>query len=337
MRRSHPDAGVDLSLHIGINTGLVLAGSVGGGSRLDYSVMGDAVNVAARLEEEAGPGEILIGPDTRRLAGHAFQCEAAGAIRVRGRGESLAVWRVRGERGTGRGDRGGRPGRALDSPLVGRETERKRFQATVARTLAGEGGVLFVLGEAGLGKSRLTTEVRRSSPPGVVWLEGRSLSYGKDLSYLPFREIVRQAAGMDVDDTDQERLQKLARLVGRLFGDDAEVVLAVLATLLSLPMPEELDERVRYFEGEAVGRQIVRSLRLLFRRLAGGAPPRSGSRRCALAGPVVPGLSRRPVPLDSGGGSERVPGRAARGRITPLRLCARSHETAALIMSRRST
>jgi predicted ATPase len=276
MRRALPtfasDRGVDLSLHIGINTGLVLAGSVGGGNRLDYSVMGDAVNVAARLEEEAGPAEILIGPDTHRLAGHVFQCETAGAIRVRGRGEPLAVWRVVAEAITGTGDHGGRPGRALSSPLVGREKERGQFQATVARTLGEEGGVLFVLGEAGLGKSRLTTEVRRSSPPGVVWLEGRSLSFGKDLSYLPFREILQQAAGTSADDTDQERLQKLALLVERLFGDDAEVVLPVLATLLSLPMPEELEERVRYLDGEALGRQVVRSLRLLFRRLAKERP-----------------------------------------------------------------
>jgi class 3 adenylate cyclase/tetratricopeptide (TPR) repeat protein len=276
MRRALPaftsSAGVDLSLHIGINTGLVLAGSVGGGNRMDYSVMGDAVNVAARLEEEAGPGEILIGPDTRRLAGQVFLCESAGAIRVRGRGESLAVWRVVRERGTATEERGGPPGRALDSPLVGREKERAQFEGTVARTLAGEGGVLFVLGEAGLGKSRLTTEVRRSSPTGVVWLEGRSLSFGKDLSYLPFREILQRAAGTSADDADQERLVKLALLVERLFGDDAEVVLSVLATLLSLPMSDELEERVRYLEGEAMGRQIARSMRLLLRRLAEERP-----------------------------------------------------------------
>ena len=191
---------------------------------------------------------------------------------MRGRRELLAVWRVVAETIRGTGDNGDRPGRALNSPLVGREKERAQFEATVAQTLAGEGGVLFVLGEAGLGKSRLTTEVRSSSPPGVVWLEGRSLSFGKDLSYLPFREILQQAAGTSAHDTDVERLEKLALLVERHFGDDREVALSVLATILSIALPEELEEQVRFLDGDALGRQVVRSMHLLFRRLAEERP-----------------------------------------------------------------
>ena len=262
------ERGTTLDAHFGINSGLVLAGPVGAGSRAEYSVMGDAVNVASRLAEAAAPGEILAGPTTCRLARQFFSCEPTGQVRLRGRNEPLAVWRVIGEATTGAADPGTSSGRLIGSPLVGRDEERDRFLAALARTHAGEGGVLFVLGEAGLGKSRLAAEVRRVCPAGLLWLEGRSQSFGMDLSYLPFREILRQTAGIDDGDPDEGRLEKLARLVERLQGGENPWALPSLGVLLGLSLPEELAQRVASLDGETMGRQVVRSLLHLLRRLA---------------------------------------------------------------------
>jgi hypothetical protein len=106
-------------------------------------------------------------------------------------------------------------GRGVGSPLVGRDGEKQTFAAALDRTLQGEGGILTVVGDAGLGKSRLTAEVRRLAPPGLNWLEGRTVSFGRQLSYWPFLELVQGAAGIDADDSEQERSAKLAALVAK--------------------------------------------------------------------------------------------------------------------------
>jgi class 3 adenylate cyclase/tetratricopeptide (TPR) repeat protein len=261
------ERGTALQAHFGLNTGLVLAGAVGAGSRTEYSVMGDAVNVASRLAETAAPGEVLVGPDTHRVAGHLFQCEEAGPVRIRGRAEALTVYRVLGVRDAA-GPATTRPGRWVGSPLVGREREKEAFVAALDRLPQDEGGILAVVGDAGLGKSRLTAEVRRLADPELTWLEGRTLSFGRQLSYWPFLELLQAAAGIDTDDGEAERSAKLERLVGRLFEDEASDVLPYLATLLALPVPEELHEKVRYLGGDAMGRQVFRTMRLFVSRLA---------------------------------------------------------------------
>ncbi len=265
------ERGTALQAHIGLNTGLVLAGAVGAGSRTEYSVMGDAVNVASRLAETSAPGEILVGPDTHRRAGHLFQCEEAGPVRIRGRVEALTVYRVLGARAA-TGPAATRPGRWVGSPLVGRGREKEAFVAALDRVLQGEGGILAVVADAGLGKSRLTAEVRRLAGPELTWLEGRTLSFGRAISYWPFLELLQSAAGIDSDDDEAERSEKLERLVGLLFAEETTDVLPYLATFLSLPVPEELQDKVRYLDGEAMGRQVFRTMRLFVSHLAGERP-----------------------------------------------------------------
>ncbi len=255
-----------------LNTGLVLAGAVGAGSRTEYSVMGDAVNVASRLAETSAPGEILVGPGTYRRVGHLFACEEARPVRIRGRAEAVTVYRVLGALRR-QGPHATRPGRWVGSPLVGREREKEAFVAAVDRVSSREqGGILAVVGDAGLGKSRLTAEVRRLAGPELTWLEGRTLSFGRAISYWPFLELVQAAAGIDSDDEEAERSEKLERMVARLFAEETPDILPYLATFLSLPVPEELEDKVRYLDGEAMGRQVFRTMRLFVTRLAQERP-----------------------------------------------------------------
>ena len=265
------ERGTALQAHFGLNTGLVLAGAVGAGGRSEYSVMGDAVNVASRLAETSAPGEILVGPDTYRVAGHLFQCKEAGPVRIRGRAEARTVYRVLGARAAA-GPKSMPAGRWVGSPLVGREREKQAFVAALDRTLQGEGGILAIVADAGLGKSRLTAEVRRLAGPELTWLEGRTLSFGRTISYWPFLELVQAAAGIDSDDDEGKRSEKLERLVERLFVQETADVLPYLATLLTLPVPEELQDKVRYLGGEAMGHQVFRTMRLFVSRLAKKRP-----------------------------------------------------------------
>lgn len=137
---------------------------------------------------------------------------------------------------------------------------------------AGDGGIVGVLGEAGLGKSRLVAEVRHQvDGTEVLWLEGRALSFGQTLSYWPFLEIFRGWTGITEEDSEAESQGKLDRRVRALFPEVADV-LPYLATLLGLPVPAELEQRVKYLDGEAMGRQVFRSVRRVFEYLARQRP-----------------------------------------------------------------
>ncbi len=185
-------AGMELAARMGLNTGPVVVGKIGDNLRMDYTAVGDTTNLAARLQQLAEPGSVYAAEATVRAARGAVECEALGVRSVKGRAEPVAVYRVR------RARRAGEPapaGREIGSPLVGRDAEVAALRNRIERLERGEGGIVCLIGEAGLGKSRLVTEVRRGAP-GPRWLEGRALSFGRTISYWPFLEILRADAGI---------------------------------------------------------------------------------------------------------------------------------------------
>src|SRR4051794_6782879 len=180
--------GVRLELRTGVNTGEVVVG-LG-----ETFATGDAVNVAARLEQAARPGEILIGDPTRRLVRDAVDVEAVEPLSLRGKAEPFVAWRLRGL------VRDEPIARRLDSPLVGRERElavvREDYEG--ARD-ARECRLLTVVGAAGIGKSRLVHELLYSVDEEARVLVGRCLAYGEGITFWPLGEIVREAAGIDAE------------------------------------------------------------------------------------------------------------------------------------------
>ena len=231
------DNGVDLGIHIGVNTGLVIAGGVGSEGDRQYSVLGDAVNVAARLEGASERGEILVGPDTRRLAGPLFEYVDLEPISVKGRDEPVAVSRlvgVRAGRESGRGIEG------LSSPMVGRGVEADRFVGLLNAVAEGRGGVVAVVAEAGVGKSRFVAEARGGSPAEVVWVEGRALAYTTDTPYAMVNDLVRDLLGVAADASLDDVSGALAARLARVLPADAAVVeWPFLARLLDLPLGDD--------------------------------------------------------------------------------------------------
>jgi predicted ATPase len=163
--------------------------------------------------------------------------------------------------------------RGVSSPLVGREMECLLLRDTLERLAMGEGAILSVTGEAGMGKSRLIVEARsRSEGRSFRWLEGRALSYGQSISYWPFLEILSNDVGFDLDDTEGSRRKKLTSRAADLFGDRADSFLPYLAALLNVNLPDDLTSGIESLDAESIRQQIFRSIHQYLSAAAGQCP-----------------------------------------------------------------
>jgi class 3 adenylate cyclase len=180
------DRGVKLAIRIGVNTGEVVAGTG------DQTVAtGDAVNVAARLEQAAKPGEILIGEATYLLTRDAIVAEAVEPLQLKGKAAPVSAYRLQDVAQAGRGRL-----RRMDSPMVGRGGELALLGHEFDRAASDRSCQLFtILGQAGVGKSRLVQEFLASVGRARV-LRGRCLPYGEGITYFPVIEVVKEAAGL---------------------------------------------------------------------------------------------------------------------------------------------
>jgi class 3 adenylate cyclase/tetratricopeptide (TPR) repeat protein len=198
------DHGVALAARIGVNTGEVVAGVEG-----ETLVTGDAVNVAARLEQAADPGTVLIGEETLRLVRDAVVAEPLPPLEVKGKAEPLAAFRLvevtPGAAGLAR---------RLDSPMVGRDRELTRLGQAFDAAVADRSCQLFtVLGTPGVGKSRLVEEFL-GSLGGATVLRGRCLPYGEGITFYPVGEVVKEAAGLEDFDAPDEIERKICAVLG---------------------------------------------------------------------------------------------------------------------------
>ncbi len=267
LRAAPPGAG-DLAVRMGLHGGPVVVGKIGDNLRMDYTAVGDTTHLAARLQQLAEPGTIYLSDSTYRTIQEYADCEVLGRRKVKGRVEPVLVYKVLGVR-THPEPGGVSEGRGIESPLVGREAEFAVLEGCIARLREGRGGVAFVFGEAGVGKSRLVTEVRQKDlGQAVRWLEGRGLSFGHGISYLPFLEIIKREMGITEHDDEGQAWAKLEQRIRALFPDEVAETLPYLATLLAIRVGGELEDRVKYLDGRAMGRQVLRTSRRLFERLS---------------------------------------------------------------------
>jgi tetratricopeptide (TPR) repeat protein len=186
--------GVALETRTGINTGSVVVGPGGPGEAM---VVGDAVNVAARLQAAAAPGEIVIGGATHELVRDAVEVGPAESMVVKGKSEPVVAYRLHNVAAAAEGHL-----RRLDARMVGRERELDVLHQAFERAVSGRSCQLFtILGAAGVGKSRLVAEFLGAVRDRARVVRGRCLSYGDGITYWPAAEIVRQAAGIEEGDS----------------------------------------------------------------------------------------------------------------------------------------
>jgi len=212
-----------LEIRIGLNTGPVVVGRIGDDLRMDYTAVGDTTNVAARLQQNARPGSVLIGASTHRLIGGYFETLDLGELPVKGHApvRAFEVLSARGRKA--RLDVASERGL---TPLVGRDRDLTTLMEVFARVGDGQGHVVFLAGEAGIGKSRLVLEFRRrlaAAGNPATWLEGRCVSFGQSSPLLPVVDQLRENFGIDDFDGEPEIIAKIADGMRRLGGVEAHV------------------------------------------------------------------------------------------------------------------
>jgi class 3 adenylate cyclase/predicted ATPase len=227
---------VTLQARVGIATGLVVVGDlIGEGSAQEQSVVGETPNLASRLQALAEPDAVVIAAGTRRLIGDLFECRDLGAVEVKGIATPVPAWQVlRPSDAPSRFE--ALRGSAL-SPLVGRDEEIELLLRRWARAKAGDGQVVLVSGEPGLGKSRITAALaERLHAERYLRLRYFCSPYHQDSALFPFIDQLSRASGFARDDTPAAKLEKLEALLARAAPSDEDV--AFLADLMSLPASE---------------------------------------------------------------------------------------------------
>jgi len=258
-----------LTFHTGVTTGLVVTGDINL-EKGTHGIAGDTINLASRLSGLAAPGEILVGENTYLQTKGAFSYEKGEPISLKGKAEPVMPYKLIDKKP---GIPRGLAAQSIGSPLVGRHSELAAIKTCVHRLIDGHGGIISVIGEAGLGKSRLMAEIRRHfESENLLWLEGRALSYGQKMSYWPFREILWQYAGIAEDDDDAEAWNKFETSITTLFPAESDEILPYLASLIGLEVKGELGKKLKYLDGESTGKQVYLSSRRFFERVAGNRP-----------------------------------------------------------------
>src|SRR5215471_18366700 len=252
------ERGLSLRMRIGINTGLVVVGKIGDDLRMDYTAVGDTTNLAARLQQMALPGSVLISAATQQHVAGFFETRDLGEMPVKGRApvHAFEVLRPRGRRT--RFDVAVERGL---TPLVGRERELATLRERFREVKAARGQVVGIAGEAGIGKSRLVLEFRRAlaqAGEAVTWIEGHCISFGQASPFLPLIEQLRDNFQIEEFDGEPEIIAKVEQGMRRM--GELEASIPAIRYLLSV---DPGDAVFAALEGTARRRQLFAALRAL--------------------------------------------------------------------------
>lgn len=257
--------GLDFNVRVGINTGLVVVGAVGSDLRLEYTATGDAINLAARMEQTAQPGAIQISEDTYRLVSQLFEVEKLTPIDVKGKSTPVQTFRVLRRNSVDKKHRGLT---GLVAPLIGRTDEYESLLQFAENLNQGLGGIVALIGEAGLGKSRLVVELHLSmnghgeKSDGVVphWFETRAVSYESAHPYSLFRRLIRQVCGIAQDDPNDILREKIGVVVAEVPGNEQPRLRQVFESIFGVSSAS--GEPI--LEGETFKRQLFAAMESLW-------------------------------------------------------------------------
>jgi len=274
-RQLKESEGIDFQIRAGINSGLVLAGRVGSDLRYEHTALGDAINVAARMQAAARPGMVVITADTYRFIAPIFEVIDLGRLDLKGKSEPVQAYEVikaKDEPGRKRGLAG------LDSPMVGRDEDLERLVTLLGIVRAGRGRPVCVIGEAGIGKSRLLEELKVHAVSGdgshepMKWVEGHCLSFGRNLPYHLLLDVIRSIIGVpgsaEPDETREALVGSLADLPEESRGD----LRIFLSHLLTLPLDDSDKGRIAGIDPADMKFRYIGAIRTLLGAVTRKAP-----------------------------------------------------------------
>ncbi len=258
-------------VRVGVNSGPVVVGVVGTDTAHEYTAMGDAVNVAARMQAAARPGSVLVTSATYRFVSTLVEAVDVGMLELKGKSDAVHAYEITGLKAGAVRVRGLSGVRA---PMVGRDQQLARLDEVFRVVRAGQGRVACVLGEPGLGKSRLLAELRmnieRSELPSR-WVEGRCLSYGETIPHHLVADLVLSVMGVSAAADESQIAAALETTLRDLQGDDWQETYAYLGHLLSLRLTPDMQARVSLLESETIKRYVA-SLVTVIRAVSAGSP-----------------------------------------------------------------
>ena len=262
VRTLRPDADVPMRCRVGIATGMVIVGALAGAAEVrEHGIVGDAPDLAARLQLSAQPDTVTIEPTTWRLIGNLFDCRDLGALDTNSDTEPICRWQVLGE--SALASRFEALHGSKLTPLVGRDEEIDLLLRRWARAKAGNGQIILVSGEAGLGKSRITAEFEeRLQAEPHLRLRHFCSPYHQDSALFPVIDQLGRAAGFALDDPPASKFEKLEALLASTAPSDEDA--AFLADLMSLPVSAG-----RLLPNLSPQRKKERTLEALIRQLEG--------------------------------------------------------------------
>ena len=265
-----------LALHTGVNSGMVIAGGVGSDMKMEYTVMGDTVNLASRLESIAKDGQIFVSGYTYNLTRHLFDFVTHEPIKVKGKQAPVAVYEVIKAKSVTAQDKTG----DAAPPLVGRASEITTLETCARALMAGHGQAVLLISEPGIGKSRVQLELKNSFKPGEIQvIEGSCRSFSRSTSYAVFGEIFKALVGIDADDLAESMRDKLVKNLPLLLKLDPEALtpeareaIVHIGSLLGLNLAEEFDVALDQMEAQEIKASIFRSVAWFYRQIAKQKP-----------------------------------------------------------------
>ena len=273
--------GVEFAIRVCINTGQVIIGAVQENLKYEYTATGGALNLVSRIKFAAQPMTVLISEKTYPFVSPVFECADLGAISVKGTTTPVNVYQVYGPKANPVQSRGLT---GLHSPMVGRNAELATLAQLCDAVQAGVGRGALVIGEPGLGKTRLIAEWKTASSAdqrstdiespslATFWVEGRCLSFGQGIAYHLLVDLIRSILRSPEAVGEAKTHTALLTLTENLFGKSDMEVYPFLAHLLSLNLTGAALERVKLLEPQAIRTQYLKAIRLLLQTISTQRP-----------------------------------------------------------------
>ena len=259
----------ELDITVGINTALMTVGEIKTQLHAEYTAYGTEIVLARRLQETASRGQIFVGTGTYRQTHRAFDFQRFEHLTLKGFDERILAYEVLNPKVHPEKVRGIE---GLRARMIGREREFGDLKDAADLWLKGQGQVVSIIGEAGIGKSRLVSELRLQLPDEILLLEGRSISIGQTISYWPFIDILRTHFGLHEHDSEAEIARKVTDNVTSLFPQSADEFLPFISRLLSIRFGDELDKRLDFATPDQIRHQTLMRLKDYFEALSKHQP-----------------------------------------------------------------